>query len=188
MPKIINIDIDNTINDFIETFIYFHNKISEKYLRYEDITEYDLEVLTGIPRLTLETLFFKNDAFYEHLVPVENAQKVVKLLHKNGHNIRFVTAADYDVVNVRVNFVRTYFPFIDINKSLIVTSDKHHVWADLVIDDNPEHLTNVNTNCEFILYDKPWNRNFSSLNRCCNWHDVEKWLIADGYILKFNEY
>ena len=53
---IFNIDIDNTVNDFIQTFIVYINRLSGRNIQYDDITFYDLTNL-GYDRKTLETMF-----------------------------------------------------------------------------------------------------------------------------------
>lgn len=154
----ISIDLDNTVNDFDVKFLKYYNNVSGNKLGLDDLKDYDLTSL-GIDRETLEVLFFKNDAFYRTLEANPVAVQVVKNLCDAGHDITFVSAADYSIIGSRVDFVKKYFPFIDVNKSLIMTEEKGIVFADVVIEDLNKNLRNANYICTYILLKKPWNIN-----------------------------
>ena len=168
----INIDINNTIDDFVIKMIYYLNEMGvDKTVR--TITWYDLEKSTGIDRHTLSCLFFKNSQFYRQLKPIDIAVEAIFSLHED-HDVKFVTAIPYEVVDAEIEFMNTYLSFVDTHKSLIVTSDKHSIYADVVIDDYTKNLTNINPNCKFILFDQPWNKDYKADNcyRACTWGDV----------------
>lgn len=154
---IFNIDVDNTINNFVQHFLFLYNDISGRHIEYEDIADYDLTSI-GISRYTLETLFFRNNRFYELLVPQVGSVSTIKALIEKGHTVKFVTSIDYDVVQARIDFITRYFPAADVNKSLILTDSKQNIYADWVIDDLPSNVKdNVNENCKYILLQRPWN-------------------------------
>lgn len=184
---LINIDIDNTVNDFIDKFLVLYNRISNKNIQKKDVLNYDLTSL-GTDRPTLETLFFKNSAFHEQLEPVDGAVDVIKMLHDFGHKIKFVTSINYGVVQPRVNFVKHYFPFIDEDESLLVTSGKRWIWSDIVIDDHIDNLVNVNPDCKFIVYSQPWNTNITIEDdntkgfRASSWYDILDWCVHNKLI------
>jgi 5'-nucleotidase len=181
---IINIDIDNTVNNFARKVIDTYNKLYNDSVSYEDVTSYDFLQLSKIPFECLEELFFKNDHFYEELEPIQDSVEQIECLVDNGHNVKFVSAADYSIVKSRVDFIKRYFPYLDVNDSLILTRDKHNMWADVVVDDYPKNLTNINWGCKFILFDAPWNRhidtdawvtnakNLNNCARCSTWESV----------------
>ena len=181
---IINVDIDNTVNDFAQKVISVYNKLYNESIQYDDVVDYDFKQLTKIPRSCLEELFFQNDHFFEELEPIQDSVNQIQRLVNDGHKIKFVSAADYSIVKSRVDFVKKYFPYLDVNDSLILTKDKQFLWADFVIDDCPKNLKNVNRNCRFILFDSPWNRhiraedwvanprNLDKYVRCSNWEQV----------------
>lgn len=156
---IFNIDIDDTVNNFIERFVELFNSITHEELSVRDILCYDLTKL-GIDRETLETLFFKNNYFYEALKPLDDSVSTINLLLAKKHDIRFVTAIDYDVIQARLDFIRHYFPYIDTSKSLIVTNNKRSIYADYVIDDLQDNLNNVNDCCTYFLKMQPWNKDY----------------------------
>lgn len=120
---IINIDIDNTVNDFIEKFVFYLNGVQSRlepisYTFYnpspemntEDITNYKLKISTGVSDEVLETMFFRNNAFYETLEPLENAVETIKELVECDNTVRFVTAIRYDVVQARIDFIKKILP------------------------------------------------------------------------------
>lgn len=194
---IINIDIDNTTNDFIEKFVYYLNGLQSRLepisytfynprsdIEVKDITNYKLALSTGVRDEILETMFFRNNAFYETLEPLENAVETIKELVESGNTVRFVTAIRYDVVQARIDFIKKYFPFIDPDTQLIVTNNKEAIYADIVIDDCIDNLKNVNKDCRYIVFSQPWNKNVHALQavgypialKCSNWYVVHSTL------------
>lgn len=154
---IFNIDVDNTINNFVHEFIFLYNNITGRNIEYKNMTDYDLTSL-DIDNYTLETLFLKNNRFYETLVPKVGSVSTIKKLIVKEHIVKFVTSIHYNVIQARIDFIAKYFPAVDVNKSLIVTDDKHKIYADFVIDDLPSNVTeNVNSSCNYILIKQPWN-------------------------------
>jgi 5'(3')-deoxyribonucleotidase len=196
---IINIDIDNTTNDFIEKFVYYLNGLQSRlepisYTFYNprsdievmDITNYKLSLSTGVRDEILETMFFRNNAFYETLEPLENAVETIRELVDCGNEVRFVTAIRYDVVQARIDFVRKYFPFINPDTQLIVTNNKESIYADIVIEDCLDNLKNVNKDCRYIVFSQPWNIDklpaigYPVATECKDWFDIHSILRIIG--------
>ena len=178
----INVDIDNTVNNFIEHFVTLYNRVADRSLFRCDVTDYDLCKVTGIDRDTLTTLFFKNNSFYEQLEPLPYTHDVLSKLYSKGHDLRFVTSINYEVIQPRLYFIRENYPFIDPDKALIVTDNKNSIWADIVIDDLPTHFNNRNNYCKYILFNQPWNYvinenpNVCKYRRCKDWGEIHNYL------------
>lgn len=108
----INIDIDNTVNDFLDKFVYFVNGMNDNLLHtgdkfnVSDIGQYRLQTATGINDDILQTLFFKNDEFYRHLKPLPDSVRVIKKIIDSGNEVKFVTAINYEAINSRLAFIR----------------------------------------------------------------------------------
>lgn len=176
---VINIDIDNTVNNFLDCFIEQFNSVTGRSLTHEDITSYWLNKCTGVSSDTLSTLFFKNNTFHSTFKPLPYAQEAINQLVDSGHTVRFVTAINYEVIQARLDFVRTYFPFLEPSKHLIVTEHKEFIYADVVIDDSVDNLKNVNSKCEFILFAQPWNTMWrQTYITFDNWHDLLSYLLS----------
>lgn len=170
----VNIDIDNTVNNFIQKFVELCNrmKVADKEFSVDDMTQYSLQTATGIDNDTLTTLFFKNPCFYKKLEPLDDAYWVIEEMNKK-HEVKFVTSIDYDVIDSRIEFVQKYFPFIDINRQLLVTNDKHSIYAEMVIDDYVKNMDNVNPDCTFLLFNQPWNKLYDTKAiRVSSWYDI----------------
>lgn len=180
----INIDIDNTVNNFLSEFLVLCNGMRTENSKFEmsDIREYFLDSCTGIDGTVLDTLFFKNPCFYRKLKPLPDSCYVINSLNER-HNIKFVTAIDYDVIDSRIEFLRTYFPNINVNKQLIVTNDKHSIFADVVIDDYWDNMSNVNSDCKYLLFSQPWNMgNWDPrVIRVDTWQQIQSEIIKMEY-------
>ena len=187
---IINIDIDNCCNDFIQKFIYYLNGVqTETCFSLDDFIDYSLSRSTGFYNGYLETLFFRNNNFYEQLRPLVNCVETIKELVTCDNEVRFVTAIRYDVVQARLDFIKEYFPFIDPDKQLIVTNNKESIYADIVIEDCTDNLKNVNKDCDYILFDQPWNKDFEirkedRIHRAFDWYSVHHELRELGAFRK----
>lgn len=180
-PKTISIDIDNTVNDFIFQFVSclngLYTKEDYKMFVIDDMKDYRLSKCTGISDHILETLFFKNNEFYKTMSPLIGSTKIIRNMVSNWHCIRFVTSINYEVVQSRIEFIRQHFPFIDVDKQLIVTNDKSSISADILIDDCPYHIgRNVNPECRYVVYDQPWNRDIVCQNEKNNCYRVSDWI------------
>lgn len=182
----INIDVDNTINNFLESFLKLLNSVGIRDISYKDIKDYSLEKSTGIPHKTLETLFFRNNAFYQTLKPLENCVETIKELVECDNDVRFVTSIYYDVVQSRIDFIRKYFPFIDTDTQLIITHDKESIYADIIIEDCLNNLKNVNKDCHYIVFSQPWNVDtlpaigYPVATECKDWYAVHSILRCLG--------
>ena len=177
---IFNIDVDNTVNNFSEKFLEYYNDITGKHLTMSDLKKYDLTTL-GVSRETLETLFFNNNAFYRSLDANPIAIGVIRTLWLSDHTINFVTASDYSIIDSRIEFIKKYFDFLNVNRSLLITEDKGVAYADFVIDDLNGYLVNINPDCTYILLKKPWNLTEWNVYRdnpnedvyaCVDWNDI----------------
>ena len=169
----ISIDIDNTVNNFIDFFIENLKGIIPSF-KLSDFTDYDIAKVTNIDRSILSTLFFENNRFSEQLCPLPDCQHAINYLHYSGHNIQFVTSRSYKLINATISFMSKYFSFLNIDDSLILTQKKENVWADVVIDDYLPNLCNCNPNCKFILKDQPWNKDTvrKDFIRFSNWKNI----------------
>ena len=178
----INIDIDDTVNNFIEKFVEYFNMITGRNLTVAEVTDYNLSRFTGVPNKALETLFFNNNYFYKMLTPLSGAVDIIEEIAIE-HEVKFVTAIKYEAIQERINFLNTYFPFIDIDRALLVTNDKHSIYADIVIDDCLNNLTNINEECKFIVFKQAWNANAQYDNNVLaltnNWSTIKA--VIDRY-------
>ena len=188
MAHTINIDIDNTVNNFIEIFCTYYNAIRGnkcKKINVEDITYYDLTKL-GVSRDVLETLFFKNNSFFEKLEPLTGSVYTINELINRGFDVRFVTAIDYEVIQARLDFIHKYFPKVNTSKSLIVTNNKNSIYADFVIDDLEANLRNVDDKCVYFVKSQKWNSDVepveNKIYRFDDWRDLQIILAEHGLI------
>lgn len=181
----VNIDVDNTINDFIYKFVHYLNGIqnSSDKLKVADLTEYDICTSTNLSAESLNILFFKNNAFHSTLDPLCGSIEVIRMLQEAGHIVKFVTSISYDVIKSRIEFFKKHFPFVDVDSQLIATHDKTSIYADIVIDDHIPHLTNINHDCKFIIFDQPWNKDYKLADyRVHDWCEVRETLEKIGLL------
>ena len=151
-------DIDGCINNLVDKTLEMYNAETGKNIQISDITAYNFydclpkDDADGIIRL------FQRKDLWDSLSPAHNSQKGLKTLINRGYKVYLTTATDPNNFAYKTEWLRAYFPFIDIN-NVIRIMDKSLLNVDIMIDDCLDHLTkNI---CERIVIDHPWNRDSS---------------------------
>lgn len=172
---IIGIDIDGTINNLCEAVLNIYNQDSGDTLDVSQITEYYVE------NFVKES--YKND-FYKYYVDKrvwklvkidETSKEIIEKLHKDGHEIYFVTSTEPENIYKKSEWLKRNFPQIDIRKRLIRCYKKQLLSGlDILIDDYEKNL--IYGRYKKILIDKPWNQHIFdehyNIFRVKNWKEV----------------
>lgn len=173
MIKII-CDIDDVLNDLIPKTVALYNKQSGKSLSLDDITAYNFyDCLSEEDADGLMALFHQK-ALWDALRPLNGAKEGVQKLLDAGHKVYFATATASENFDWKVQWLRKWFPFINID-NVIRIMDKSLIRADIIIDDCMDQLTN--SMCERICLSHPWNYDTKKdsiydIYRCNNWNEI----------------
>ena len=131
----IGIDIDDTIEDLLPVWIKYLNKLYNRNVAVEDITEWHLGKV--FPGLTRDDILKPLELveLWKEVKPKNNAPEIIKKLIDDGHEVYLVTNSHYKTLTQKIdNMLSVYFPFIDL-RNLIVTSHKQLINCDMMIDD-----------------------------------------------------
>lgn len=121
---------------------------------------------------------FRDKELWDSLKPVTGSQVGIQTLMELGHRIIFATATDPCNFEWKIEWLKTYFPFIDTN-DVIRINDKGLLKVDVLVDD---HLDNLKGNiCERICFDYPYNRNKDvdyvyDIFRARSWKEIVKYI------------
>jgi 5'(3')-deoxyribonucleotidase len=165
--KILWLDMDQVICDFLGKLCLEYNYLYNKNLKPLDIETWDLTSYIGKENKTI----FQQPGFFYSLKPIKDAIKTIKLLKEDGNKIFIISNPpnEYAVYD-KYRWVKEYLPFFDI-KNLILIGNKEDLLTkingneDILLDDCPEYLHkfngisvavnmpyNQNVNCDFRIY------------------------------------
>lgn len=172
---IIGVDFDNVMNELLETWCeYLNKKVTPEHMRdWHDITDWNM--INNYPTLDEFTVFsvLRDATFWFDVRPKLDAIKKLECLQQRGHQIVVITAAPVDTVSVKCNMcLFRHFPYISW-KDVIITSQKHLIDVDVLIDDYPENLRNCKNTTRCLLYKEKYNeyawQDFECVN---NWAEI----------------
>ena len=146
------VDFDDTLVDLLKPWCEVLNKKAHTKVKPEDIKSWD--ICSYFPTLTCKEIFEPLDkpSMWKKVQIKLNADKVLKKLIDDGHDVYIVTATHYNNIKLKYEYVvKKYFPFIDWDH-FIVTSNKSMIKGDILIDDGLHNLTNDHTNILFSSY------------------------------------
>lgn len=155
--KILLVDLDDTIENFCETWV---NELNKKYggnYTLQDVNNWEISnIYPEIPKEEKLELLHHED-FWMKVTPLEGAADYLRLLQEEGFNIFIVTSTDYRNIRYKVEHVlEKHFPFIS-KHNLITTYCKQLIRGDILVDDYVNNL--VGGTYKKILFTAPHNRN-----------------------------
>lgn len=175
-------DADDVAETLLKSWVKTLNERYGTTVSVEDVTDWDISA--AFPALTKQQVYevLQEEGLWENLTPMPGAQKYLKQLHDEGHELYMVTATDYRTCRVKIERILELFPFLDA-EHIIIAHHKQMVVGDVLIDDGPHNL--VGGRYFRILFDQPHNRGFNEkkygIYRAVGWEQVYK-LIHENLI------
>ena len=155
---VILVDMDDVLEQLVEAMVKYNNMHYGTNVRACDVVEWNLA--RAFPSLTREMVYSPeyDEDFWATVEPMPDADKVLRRLIDDGHEIYVVTASTYETLKQKMDdLLFRWFPFLDWDH-VIVTANKHMINGDVLIDDGPHNLTGGNY--RKLLFDRPHNRSF----------------------------
>ena len=174
----IGIDIDDTIT---ESFVYVLDKIAKDYNKdYNELLSKNLnwdDIYHGnddLPPL-MDYVFSNYHKWIPEFEIKEDAIDTMQKLIDDGHEIILVTARSHALPGQNVKYLKDNgVPYTVLheaagNKVAVAIEEK----LDLLIDDSVNNCTLVKAQgIPVLLYDNPYNRKCTTLDRVCSWKEV----------------
>ena len=170
------IDMDDTIEDLLGSWVAALNKEHNTSVCVDDIDDWNIHQF--FPELTryqvFEPLFCGE--FWDTVKPKKDAVYYVRKLKEDGFQIFICTNTNYKTLKEKMECVLfKHFDFLSWN-DVIVTTNKQIIDADILVDDAVHNL--IGGKYKGILFDAPHNRKFNEkehgIIRANNWKDVYK--------------
>lgn len=168
------IDMDDTIENFCETWVAFLNEKHIRNVRHADIV--DWELYEFYPGLSHEEIYapLNTVEFWKRVKPFPGAVYYIQKMIEDGHRVVVVTASGVNTIALKMNLMLfKYFPFLSFN-DVIIASQKDLIKGDLLIDDaihNFERWDGAG-----IMMNAPHNQKYDAeahgLKRANNWIEI----------------
>lgn len=134
------VDMDDTLENFCETWVTLLNETYGTNVQLNDIHNWD--ITKAFPSLEVSQVFSPlfNEEIWKRITPLPGAVEYLKRLIDDGHKVVIVTASHPNTVAMKLsNVLFKYFPYLT-TKDVIITSQKQLVCGDIMIDDAPHNL------------------------------------------------
>ena len=178
---IILVDMDDTIENLGQAWVEYLNRKYDKTVKWNDVRNWDMQLV--YPSLSNEQMSgaLDDENLWDAVTVKEDAPYYLKKLIDEGNDVFIVTTAWYKTIPPKVEkCLFKYFPFLKWEQ-VIVTSSKHLIKGDILVDDNPQNF--VGGDYFGILFTAPHNLDFddteADLIRVDNWKSA--YLVIKSY-------
>lgn len=172
------IDMDDTIEDLVPSWVDYLNMKYGYNKSLSDITDWSMKL--NFPDLTEEQIGepLSDRIFWMSVTPKPGAVEYIKKLIDDGYKIKIVTASYYNTIAFKIEEVLfKYFPYLTWS-DVIVTYDKDLIKGTCLIDDGFHNL--LGGTWDKILFDAPHNRKYDetkfNMIRVFNWEAIYEYI------------
>ncbi len=175
---VIACDLDDTITNFVESWLNLYNNIYQDNVKKEDIKTWNIANYVKCGNKIYDLLI--EDRIFLDARIKDNAFEILEKINKI-HNLYIVTAYNYNTCKAKVLWIKQNLSFFDLDK-IVFMNNKKLFKANVLIDDNPEFL---DFDGETLLFTEPWNEKIEYNFRVDDWLDIEAniWNLADHGVL-----
>lgn len=165
-------DMDDVLADFIPYVIPLLNSAYNKNFSLGDLTSWSLKTLYGADSHKV----FGKVGISLDLLPKKDALLEFPQIYNNpNYDVWIVTATTpHEYIN-KLQWLTKYFPDFPLDK-VIPCTRKNTVWADVLIDDGPHNLEAFEDIGEPVVYDMPYNTQWTHYVRVYSMKGISTYL------------
>ncbi|MEI6645743.1 MAG: 2-dehydropantoate 2-reductase [bacterium] len=192
----IYIDFDDVLCETAQALSTLAKGMFGRDVPYENIEFFDLQRAFSLTNEEIDTLMVRahETDFLLSLNPIPHAVSSVQALCDTGHNVVVVTGRqsvchegtaqwllNHGLGHLDILYVDKYkrapvIPHPHVPRMLNI-GDLNRLHFDVAIDDSPTALDLLThrTNCQIIVFDRPWNQNYEGaphIKRAFTWQDI----------------
>ncbi len=177
--RVLGLDIDDVCADFMTHFIYLHGMPA----RWGVYNIFNLYPHIGDRKMRK---LLKDPESYADLLPVPGAPQGVKKIKQLGFVIHYITSRPKELEELTLTWLRNFhFPSYS-NLTLTAGHDEkvnylseNHLWG--LVEDRGQTLLQAEKYVTHrYLFDRPWNRGYSSLPRHISWNHLTDSIARDA--------
>jgi 5'(3')-deoxyribonucleotidase len=150
------VDMDDVLEQLVEGMLRYVNAKYGTAVSPEDIVEWNLA--KAFPTLTREMVYSPeyDESFWQTVDPMPGADRILRRLLREGHEIYVVTATEYETLKQKMDdLLFRWFPYLDWSH-VIITANKQMIRGDVLIDDGIHNLEGWEY--KKIMFTAPHNR------------------------------
>lgn len=180
------VDVDGVIADLHPEWLRIFREETGFDIPPGDLGQWDFPEQFGLNEEQKDHLFdiLRRPKLYSTVEPIPGAVEAINRLKEDGWTIYYVTSCiNGTMVDEKVWWLREHgfipeskWDNTNIPHEMIVTSSKHLISADVMIDDRPWNLLDFPSVA--ILYDQPYNKEAVGLKRMAHWRGIATYLQA----------
>ena len=192
----IYIDFDDVLCETAQALSTLAKGLFGRDVPYENIEFFDLQKAFSLTNEEIETLMTRahEPDFLVALNPIPDAVNSVQVLCERGHDVVIVTGRQSicheGTAQWLLNHSLGHLDILYVDKykrapatlpahvpKMLNISELNQLHFDVAIDDSPTALDLLmhRTNCQIIVFDRPWNRNYEGaphVKRAFTWQDI----------------
>ena len=155
----IMIDCDNVLNNVSEDWVMYLNKKHELSINPHGLSHE--KIYKAFPTLSMDEIKFplQDESFGKSYTVKPGSYECLKEMLGDGHEVSIVTAHNNRTAGMKFEWVTMNFPFLT-RDDVIITSRKHKIMGDVLIDDEVKNL--LDGNYLKILFDHPNNHDYDA--------------------------
>ncbi len=164
------VDLDVTLNTFLDEWRKRYNEDYNDTLQNEDITDWDMSLFVKPECGKLVYKYLSDPMLFLACNPLPYSRMILENWVKCGLDVQIVTAVtEYTTIAAKYHWILVNYPFLKQTQINVVMS-KGMVKGDVMIDDGPLNLKSF-TGGVRICVDAPYNRDLL-LPRAKDWLDI----------------
>ena len=166
MKKVILIDVDGVIVDFVEAFMYLYRFHGGEVP--DDFEWVDWDSMDTLPDQQVRDHVWRDRDLFWISQPYDGAIQALFALNQK-FDVRIVTAIPHIHVPTRSDWFHYHAPFIHRKNQMIFTSDKSIIRGDYLVEDSMHNLGSwiaINVRSPIssaFLVDRPWNKEMDEI-------------------------
>jgi 5'(3')-deoxyribonucleotidase len=170
MKKVIAIDMDCVLADFLKAWVSCINLHDDPNLKIDDILGWNVKEFVNTDNDVYRHLDYH---FFRNLEPIKGSQLAVRKLMERYEVFIVTTATTHPrSLTAKLEWLTEYFPFIP-HSHVVLCGDKSIIRADFMIDDGVHNLETFKGTA--VLFDAPHNREETKFIRMKDWKDSYTW-------------
>jgi len=156
----IGYDMDGVLVDLMSHLLELNNKETGDNITRDSITKWNLDKIASNGKEIYK--HFSSKGFFINSPAIKDSIKYFKKLSKENNFMFIITAVPHSsqyAYNEKVEWIKKYLPFFDLDNLIITHSKQICTELDFIIDDNETTLAMMSiTKTHAICFDQPWNR------------------------------
>lgn len=170
------LDMDGVVANFMASWLEQYNHLTGENIKIDSITGPKAEKFVGDPYLLRKIK--DSCGFMRNLKPLPGAIDGVIKLHRDGHDIVFVSNGSNCPTSghEKRDWLKFYFHRQWKYVPLVLTYHKHFVRGDVLLDDTVRNLENLEPGTTGLLYHHKYNAQETGFQRIYDWSHFLQWV------------